>query len=118
MSWKINGHDACPTRGRWMGRPVVDIQGDGRPIYPAMRSFQLEWRFTNFSEWANAQAVFDDIQSTGTTVVEIPTFPTTTGSVYGFTEYSGVFITEPEIGPFFAGYPSRMIIIISNIRIE
>ncbi len=114
----INGVTFCPTRVRWQGRRPLGVQGDGRPIYPGIRSLVLEWTFINFSTWANLQNIYDIIQSTGSISVQVPAFPTGTSQTFGYTEYSGVHISEPDVGPNFAEqFPSSMVLVISNIPV-
>lgn len=113
---KIRGNTYCPTTVRWMPREAIDVQGDGRPIYGAVRQVQLRWELTSYEEWASLQRVYDDVRASGTAVVQLPGFPTTTGTSLSYVEYSGCVLGEPQIGNFFAeSYPESIVLIISNI---
>jgi hypothetical protein len=107
----------CPTTGRWVPRRPVDVQGDNRPLYAPVRSYELRWNLQSFEDWAVLVAEFENLQTTGTAVVELPAYPTITGGSYEFREYSGCTLDEPAIGPFFnQEYPTNVALIIGNIR--
>lgn len=116
--YKINGTEFCPTESRWLPRDPVGVQGDGRVLYPATRTFEIKWGFTEYSEWADAQQVYEAIEASGTAVVQIPAFPSAFSQDYGFSEYSGVLIAEPVIDAFFEGFPSSMVLVITNIVVK
>jgi hypothetical protein len=119
MTYKLNEGEICPSDFQWLPRETIGVSGEGRPIYPATRSVELRWEFSSFGEWAAAQVAFNANSFTGMSSITIPNFPTATGSVYAFKTYTGVFIHEPELGsPFFAGFPSDMVILVSNIPVE
>lgn len=116
---KINGHTFCPTTVRWMPRQALDVQGDNRPIYSPIRSAELRWELNTYEDWASLQSLYDAIQSTGTAVVELPGFPTATGTAMDYVEYSGAVIGEPQVGRFFAeSYPESVVLVISNIATD
>jgi hypothetical protein len=112
----IGGNVAyAPTSGRWLPRQVVDVQGDNRPIYSPVRAYELRWQLVDYAEWANLQVFFNAVESSGSYVVQLPTFPTITGSSHGYTEYSGTTMSEPQVGPFFNEAPRQVVLIIGNI---
>lgn len=118
----INGREILPpTQFRWRERSVLDVAGDGRPIYSAIRSAELRWNFEFYEQYALLVATFGEMQSTGTAVVRLPaypdylSYPAATGAVYGFRQYSGCILGEPTQGPFFEGFPSDIALVISNI---
>lgn len=117
--YRINGHPIFePTAGRWLPRNALDRQGDNRTIYSEFREFQLEWALVEYEDWAAMQVLFDAVESTGTSVVRIPAYPTVTGTAYAFREYSGVLIDEPQVDAFFETHPTRMVLMIRNVRIR
>jgi len=119
QNYRINGHPIFePTAGRWLDRDAVDVQGDSRVIYSEFRSFQLEWSLVEYEDWGAMQVLFNAVESTGTSVVRIPAFPTVTGTAYAFREYSGVLIDEPQVDAFFETHPTRMVLMIRHIRIR
>lgn len=117
--WQVDGHVFyAPSSGRWMPRRPIDVQGDNRPIYSDVRSFEMRWRIVFYEEWANLQHFFDQVLATGTHVTRLPSYPTVSGSAYGFTEYSGTTWGEPQSGPFFEGEPTTVVLIVGNITVE
>ena len=117
--WTINGNVILePTTGRWMPRKPLDVQGDNRPIYPGVRTFELRWQLASYADWAALQVAFNGIESEGENVVTLPAYPTATGSSYAFREYSGTTCSEPAIGPFFETYPTNVTMLIGNIPAE
>ncbi len=120
--YRINGREVFPpTQFHWRDRSVLDVQGDNRPIYSAVRSAELRWQLTSFEEFGVLLATFNEMQSTGTAVVNVPawpdyqTYPGITGATYGFREYSGCTLGEPVMGPFFEGFPTDIALVIANI---
>ena len=112
----IGGNVAyAPFSGRWMPRQVVDVQGDNRPIYSPVRAYELRWRLLFYEEWANLQTFFNQIESSGSYAVQLPTFPSVTGSSHSYSLYSGCTMSEPQVGPFFETHPRQVVLIIGNI---
>ena len=122
MPWgdyQINSNQILvPTQFRWMPRRALDVQGDNRPIYPAVRSAELKWRLMSNEEWSVLQDQFRSIEASGTSVIRVPEFPTATGQAYAFREYSGCTFAEPVIGPFFEEHPKNVVLVIHNIIVE
>jgi hypothetical protein len=122
--WELNNRPILPpTEGRWLTRSPIDVSGENRPLYGAVRQFEMRWELSYYAEWSLLQATFNEVLATGSLVARLPTFPITpypgaTGVAYGFTEYSGCMMAEPSIGPFFEGYPSEVAILIGNIVTE
>lgn len=116
-NYQINNQPILePTAGRWMERRAIALAGDNRSVYAEPREFQLQWAIHDYEDWAALQVLFDAVESTGTSVVQLPALPTATGTPYAFREYSGVMIDEPKIGPFFEEHPTSVVLIIRNIR--
>lgn len=120
--YRINGRVILePTTFRWRERTVLDVQGDNRPIYSAVRSAELRWQLDYYEQLSLLLATFGEMQSTGSAVVRIPawpdyqTYPTATGTAYGFREYSGCALGEPSVGNFFEGFPTEVALVIGNI---
>lgn len=116
--YKLGGITVHPTEFDYQPRRPLGIQGDGRAVYPGTRTAQMTWNFTSYEEWANVIHVFNQIVSDGDLVVQVPAYPTVSGSSYAFTEYSGCFVSEPQLGPFFADYPSNVKLLIYGIAAE
>ena len=119
--YRISGRPILePTTGRWLSRDVVDVQGDGRPIYGSTRAFEMRWQLESYEQWSLLVATFNELQSSGTTVARLPAYPTlpfpmATGSAFAFQEYSGVVLSEPSVGAFFQDWPTDVTLLIANI---
>jgi hypothetical protein len=120
--YEVNGRRLLsPTTFRWLPRGVLDVQGDNRPIYSSVRGAELRWVLSYVDQFALLLATFNEMQSTGTAVVNLPAYPdyldypSATGIAYGFREYSGCILAEPMMGPFFEGFPTDVALIIGNI---
>jgi len=118
-TYKIDGNVILtPTSFRWTPRKPLDVQGDNRPIYSGVRSCELKWQLTSYADWSNLQHFYNLVKASGSHVVEIPAFPTVSGSSYALREYSGVHLAEPVIGEFFCEYPRTVVLLIGNIPAE
>lgn len=120
--YQINGRNIItPTQFTWLSRPVVDQQGDNRPIYAPVRQAQLRWQLEFYEEASILLATFNEMQASGTAVVRIPAlpnftpYPAATGTPYQFREYSGCTLSEPQLGAFFEGFPTEVLLVINNI---
>lgn len=87
-----------PTEAGWVTRDEIGISGNARPTYPAVRQFEMRWEFMDMASFAQIQALYDAIQSTGTVVVDLPKYAT---APYQFYSYSGCTLKEPSVGNFF-----------------
>jgi len=117
--YRIDGNQILsPTTFRWTPAHPLDVQGDGRPIYSGVRNAELKWVLVSYSDWSNLQHLYDLVRSTGSHVVEIPAFPTASGSAYAMGIYSGVLLAEPVIGPFFQEYPQSVTLLMLEIVTE
>lgn len=114
MAYKINGTNFLiePTTGRWLPNSPIGITGDGHPIYPAIRQYELRWQLSSQAEVEQLRAWFESTRITGTSSVTLPCY--TTGS-YSFLQYSGCILFEPERGVFFNGTTTDLTLIVGNI---
>ena len=115
MTYKINGVEITlqPTSGRWIPRRSLGIDGLGHPIYPALRSYELQWGLLSDVEYNQLQTFFDAVISTGTAVVDLPKYG---DSTYAFYSYSGCTLSEPEPSRFFAEHYTDVGLIINKIQ--
>lgn len=118
-TYLIDGNEILtPTTFRWMPQSPIDVQGDNRPIYAGVRNAELKWVLVSYADWSNIQHLYSLVSATGSHVVSIPAFPTISGSSYAMSEYSGVHLAEPAVGPFFSEYPTSVTLLIGNIVTE
>lgn len=115
MTYKINGTelDPQPTEAKWVSRRVLSEDGNGRPIYPAVREFELRWQLTSPSQVNALQTFFNSVGATGTAVVSLPQYA---HSSYTFYDYSGTVLREPEFNSFFAENITEVVLMVTKIR--
>ena len=115
MTYKINGVELTlqPTSGRWLPKSPVGITGDGHPIYPAVREYELRWGLASPSEVDQVRDYFSLSVLTGTLVVDLPQLSAAT---YTFTSYSGCTAYEPEQNVYYTEYVTDIVMMIGNIR--
>lgn len=104
-----------PTNHRWRNQDTLGISGDGHAMYPAYREYELEFDFSTQAEFYDFNTYWQSVGQTGTVVVELPEHPTT-ASTYGFREYSGVVVNQPEYQSFFENYYGSGRILLTRIR--
>jgi hypothetical protein len=104
-----------PEEGRWMPRRLLGIDGNGRPIYPPTREFELRWGLSNPGETWQLQEWFQGIGATGTISADLPRYAWPT---YEFRVYSGIFMQEPEFNTFFAENYTDVTVLLTNITTE
>jgi len=115
MTYKINGVEFIiqPTYGQWVTQTPSGIDGNGHPIYPAIREFEIKWNLNSPSGTYQLQQFFAAITITGTAVVDLPKYA---HSEYTFYSYSGCVVHQPEFGNYFAEYVSDVVLLVSKIR--
>lgn len=116
MVYKINGTDLTlqPTEGHWLSREQIDLDGNGHPIYPVERQFELVWEIMDVSELYQLQNFFDTLGVTGTITADLPTYKALT---FGYTTYSGCVMHEPEFDVYFEDHPTSVKLLIARIRV-
>jgi len=103
MTYKINGVELVlqPTTGRWLNRRRLGVSGSGHDVYSGIREFELKFNLEAPSDQNQLQDFYDQINVTGTAVIELPQYG---ASSYVFYAYSGCTISEPQQGNYFVGY--------------
>ena len=115
MTYIINGTTLAlqPTSGAWKDRDSLGVDGNGHSVYSAAREFEMRWGFMSMSEFKEIHDLYNAIGNTGTAVVSLPTYA---GASWGFTEYSGTVLREPEAGQYFEQYVSDVTLLVVKIR--
>lgn len=115
MTYKINGVELSlqPTTGKWMPRLLIDVDGNGYPVYSAVREFELMFQLTEPTDFQQLQNAFNSLGVTGTAVVDLPAYATGT---YSFFPYSGCVLREPEMAEYFSEHHMNVRLLITNIR--
>jgi len=116
-TYQINDTDLTiqPTSGQWMGRDVLDLDGNGHPVYPTYYEFEMSWQLADMEQVKQLQDFFNLIGRTGTVSVNLPRYAY---NPYIFRTYSGTVIHEPTYGSFFSERQSEVRLLISKIRIS
>jgi hypothetical protein len=110
--YKINGVQLRkPTEGRWTNKKEQGHTGDGKPVYGAYRNFELTWDFLMPSEFGLIESAFLFSQNSGSVVVELPKY----ADEFVAREYSGCYLNSPEVGEYFEGYYSDVVLVVTKV---
>lgn len=104
--------DAQPTTAAWIDRDTVGITGNGHGVYPALRSFQMNWDFLTAAQFEEIHDIWESNNITGTVVANLPKYK---DSSYGYYAYSGCVLREPTFGDFFEQHYSDVSLLIVRI---
>jgi hypothetical protein len=115
MTFKINGTalSRFPTNHRWINQDAIGATGDGHPMYPAYREYELEFDFATPSEFNEFVTFYNGIGITGTISADLPEYGT---SSYTFRTYSGIVMSQPEYGNFFEQHYQSARLLLVRIR--
>lgn len=102
-----------PSDGGWDTRGALGVDGNGHPIYPATRRFQISWGLASPSDVKQIIDGYNTVSNTGTVVFDLPKWG---DADYIFQSYSGCTMQEPEIGKYFNGYITDVRLTILQIR--
>lgn len=116
MAYGIAGVDFTlqPTSGRWIEEPPIGITGNGHPIYPQVRSYELFWGLMSISDFDQIRDYYLTTQITGTVVA---TLPNISSSSYAFKNYSGCALSEPRVGQYFTQHITDVTLVVFNVRV-
>lgn len=115
MVYKIDGISIlAPTSGQWVPRRTIEITGEGRPIYPEVREFRLQWQLMPIDKFDEIYGAWETVQATGSNVVELPDI---LASSYVFREFSGCFVQEPSVGDYFQEHVRNVVLVVTNIQV-
>lgn len=115
-SYGINGVALTlqPTGGQWEAKDTLGYDGDGRPIYPPMGEFTLNWGLMSTSEFKQLNDFYTSVSNTGTVSTELPKWG---DSDYLYYSYSGTIINRPTVGEYFVGYVTDVKMTVGKIRV-
>ena len=113
-SYAVNGTELSiqPTSGRWIPQNLVGVNGNGVPIYPRVREFELRWNLGDPALANSLRNYFSALQFTGTVAIDLPQYA---ASDYLFYRYSGCTLYQPERGAYFAEHITDLVMIVGNI---
>lgn len=113
MPYKINGVEiAYPTTMKWLEKQEHGINGLGNPVYGRYRNAELRWDVAYPEDVDVLQSAYLYSQNSGTVVVELPRYNI---SPYAFTEFSGTYIHDLQIGEFFEEHYTDVTLIVTKV---
>ncbi len=114
-TYQINSTDLLlqPTTGRWMPRKAIGIDGNGHPVYPGVREFEMRFQLGSPADYNQLQTWYESISNTGTVIADLPIYG---HASYTFTSYTGCVLQEPEAREYFSENQKQFTILITNIR--
>lgn len=115
--YSINGSNFIiqPTTGQWIPPDIIDVDGNGHPIYSAYATFELTWSNLEPSGTYQLFQFFRSINITGSAVVGLPRFGY---NDYTFYAYSGCVVQLPQMGRYFFGQTLDVTLIVSKVRYD
>lgn len=115
-TYALNGTEILkPTSHRWVEREMIGVDGNGRPLYPSVTEYELNWQLmspASFFQLVNAHRY--SIQ-TGTVVTDLPQWG---NGDYLFYSYSGTYISMPSFESFFNEHYEGVSLIVRNVRTD
>jgi len=114
-TYQISGTDLLlqPTSGRWIPRKAIRMDGNGHPVYPGVREFEMRFQLGEPGDYSQLQDFFESVGNTGTVVVDLPKYGYTS---YEFESYTGCVLREPETREYFSQHQRHFTILVTNIR--
>lgn len=104
-----------PTVGSWENKDSLGDDGNGHVIYPSVTEFTMEWVLMPTSDFKQLQDFYLVSSTTGTVVADLPKWG---GVDYVFQSYSGVILTRPTVGKYFAEHIQDVKLVVRNIRVS
>jgi hypothetical protein len=114
MAYKINGVEiAYPTTMKWDERKEHGVNGLGNSVYGRYRTAELQWDLAYPEDVQTLQEAYLYSQNTGAVVIEVPRFGI---SPYQFTEYSGCYLQDLQVGEFFEEHYTGVTLIVTKVQ--
>lgn len=115
MTYKVNGTEITtqPSDGNWVQRQSLGDDGNGHAIYPAPREFQMVWDIIDASSYNQLQGFYNAIGNTGTAVVTLPQYGSSTYQDY---DYTGCVLQEPSYDRYFEQHYMGVKLLVLSIR--
>jgi len=112
--YRINGNQLRkPTTARWLDKKEQGANGLGKPIYGTYRDFELMWDFLTYPEFSTVYNSYLYSENSGSVVVELPVYA---GGSFEPHEYSGCFLTQPEMKEYFEGYYQDVKLVVRKVN--
>ena len=116
-SYTINGQAFVidPTTAQWIEPDLIDIAGNGHPIYSAYTNFEFEWSNLSPSGTYQLFQFFRSLNITGSAVVALPRFGY---NDYTYYPYSGCVVYIPNMGRYFYEQTLDVRMVVSKVRYD
>jgi len=116
-TFAINGtsFQLNPSEHKWTARDNLGIDGNGHPIYPAFRQYEMSWDLAFPSDVKQLLDAYATVQNTGTVSFDLPKWG---ASDYIFHTYSGCTLQEPEVGGYFQGTIQDVKLLIMKVNTQ
>lgn len=101
-----------PSEHGWVAREELGIDGNGTPVYPSVRSYELKWDALDEDEWNSIYTYFTAQGVTGTITSSLPKW---LGTNYQFQNYSGTILRELSYEGWFMNYYRSVRLLITRI---
>lgn len=106
-----------PESASWDKRDEAGYDGEGRPVYPGLRKYEMEWGLMSPDEFLQVHNFYTAVSQTGTCVATLPMWRNPSGSYYVFYAYSGCTMSEPSVGKYFVdGHVEDVKLLILRVR--
>ena len=103
-----------PTTGKWEDRKTYGETGEGNSVYGTHRRFTLQWNFLGPSDVNILASFIAYSQNTGSVSVRLPQYA---GSTYVFTEYSGCYLSDLQVGEYFEEYYENVTLVVNKVKV-
>jgi hypothetical protein len=104
-----------PATQGWVSRDPLDIDGNGHPIYPSVRQYEMNWEFIDENSFGQILGFWTTQSLSGSVVATLPYWQPMSGT-YMMNDYTGCVLYEPQGGDYFMGYRTNVKLLIGNIR--
>ncbi len=115
MTYKVNGTEITlqPESGAWQPRRILNLDGNGHPVYPPTREFEMQWSFMTLAELDQLHTFFLSVGTTGSAIVDLPGWNT---DPYAFKSYTGCVLQEPVFEAYDNYYVTNVRLAVTKIR--
>jgi hypothetical protein len=112
MTFAINNTNLItqPSDHYWMERTNLGYDGNGHPIYPTPRQYEMDWDWLEVDAFAQLEGFY--LSCTGTCQISLPCWGSATG---GFATYSAT-LREPTYSKSFEGFYGSVKFIALNVK--
>jgi hypothetical protein len=108
-----NNLNQYPTTHRWVERTQYGVDGNARPVYGQVRSYEMTWNLISVS---NAKQIIDFYNQVGNTGSLVACLPQYGAADFQFKNYSGTTLQEPQMQGYFMGFIEELRLIVLNVN--